>query len=328
MKFSKIFINQIYYNYFIKMEGQSVFDVFQSVKNLLYLGNYSAACEEANGTDVNEEDVSQIVKRYFYIFISCIEEQKTDELNNFLSMLRGSESEQIKIYYNLFLFYSIYIYKKQFNEQKFNKLYTDLKNVKRLDPVLIPAVYIISLMCLDRGENENFLQLIEKFEQDMEILLLKFYLFFNLGKVEEMEKVINMLALKEPDSIITLICQILFNLYTKNDYDYAIETMKQINRNNKITVKMFNFVAISLMSKGLFEDAVKALNLGKELAEKNGIASNDYFTVLVNLICCYRNTFNEEEVRNCEDLLRKTDPKNSYFARLTNFEEEYIKATS
>jgi hypothetical protein len=310
------------------MEGQSVFDVFQSVKNLLYLGNYSAACDEANETNINDEDVSQVVKRYFYIFISCIEEQKTDELNTFLGMLKESKSDQIKIYYNLFLFYSIYIYKKQFNEQKFNKLYTDLKSVKRCDPVLIPAVYILSLMCLDRGENENFLGLIEKFEQDIEILMLKFYMFFNLGKVDEMEKVINILTLKEPDSIITLITQILFNLYTRNDYEFAITTLQQINRNNKITVKMFNFIGVSLMSKGLFGDALKALNLGKELAEKNGIASNDYFTVLVNMICCYRNTFNEEEVRNCEELLRKTDPKNGYFVRLANFEEEFVKATS
>jgi tetratricopeptide (TPR) repeat protein len=308
--------------------NSSVFDVFQSVKNLLYLGNYSAACEEANNTDINEEDVSQIVKRYFYIFISCIEEQKTEELNNFLGMLKESKSDQIKIYYNLFLFYSIYIYKKQFNEQKFNKLYTDLKNVKKYDPVLIPAVYILSLMCLDRGENENFLQLIEKFEQDIEILLLKFYMFFNLNKSEEMEKVINTLSMKEPDSIITLICQILFSLYTKNDFDFAINSLQQINKNNKLTVKLFNFIGVSLMSKGQFYEAIKALNVGKENAEKNGIASNDYFTVLVNLICCYRNVANEEEIRNCEELLRKTDPKNIYFNRLANFEDEFVKATS
>ena len=49
---------------------ESVFDVFQSVKTLLYLGNYHHACEEANNTDINEEDLSQIVKKYFYIFIS------------------------------------------------------------------------------------------------------------------------------------------------------------------------------------------------------------------------------------------------------------------
>ena len=93
----------------------SVFDVFQSVKNLLYLGNFTAACDEANNTDINEEESAQIVKRYFYIFISCIEEQKTDELNSFLAMLKESKDEYIKVYYNIFLFFNIYIYKNQFN---------------------------------------------------------------------------------------------------------------------------------------------------------------------------------------------------------------------
>jgi hypothetical protein len=51
--------------------------------------------------------------------------------------------------------------------------------------------------------------------------------------------------------------------------------------------------------------------------------------VLVNLITAYRNTYNEEEeeeVRSCEDLLKKTDPKNLYFTRMQYFEEEFSKA--
>jgi sugar diacid utilization regulator len=80
------------------------------------------------------------------------------------------------------------------------------------------------------------------------------------------------------------------------------------------------------MSKGEFESATKALVLGKELAEKNGIATKDYLAVLVNLITAYRNTYNEEEVRSCEDLLKKTDPKNLYFTRMQYFEEEFSKA--
>jgi hypothetical protein len=272
----------------------SVFDIFQSVKTLLYIGNYQNACDEANNTDINEEDLSQIVKRYFYIFISCFEDQKDEELNKFMQTLKNINDKQIKIYYNLFLFFVIYKYKNQFNEAKFNSLYNDLKDVKRFDPVLFPAIYIISLMLLDRGEYQNFLQLIDKFEQDIEILSLKFYLFFHLNKVDEMEKIINTMTIKEPDSIITLICNILFGLYKRNDYEYAISTLQMINKNHKMTPKVFNLIGVSLMSKCAFEEAARVLSFGREACEKNGTASKEYSTILVNLICCYRNLLKEE----------------------------------
>jgi tetratricopeptide (TPR) repeat protein len=304
---------------------ESVFDIFQSVKTLLYLGNYQTACDEATGTDINEDDLSQVVKKYFYIFISCIEDQKTDELNKFMQSLKNVNNPQIKIYYNLFLFFIVYVFKNQFNEQKFTNLYNDLKDVKRFDPILFPAVYIISLMLLHRKEYENFLQLIDKFEQDLEILALKFYLFFTLNKVDEMEKVVNTLNIREQDSILTQICSILFNLYKKNDFDYAINNLQIINKNYKMTPKIFNFIGVSLMSKGAFEEAAKVLNFGKDACEKSGVASKDYHTVLVNLICCYRNLAKEDEVRNAEEILRKNDPKNNYFARVSLFDEEFMK---
>lgn len=306
----------------------NVFDVFQSVKTLLYLGNYQSSSEEASNTDINEEDLSQVVKKYFYFFINCVEDQKTEELNNFLASLKDVKDDQIKIYYNLFLFFTIYIYKNQFNEQRFTKLYNDLKNVKKYDPVIFPAIYIISLMLLDRKENENFLQLIEKFEADMEILLLKFYLFFNLNKVEEMEKTLNVMNIKEPDSLLTQLCTILFRLYSNNDYEYAINSLQVINKNHKITPKIFNFIGVSLMSKGAFEEASKALVFGKDASEKNGIAAKDLNCILVNLITCYRNLNKQDDVRNCEEILRKNDPKNPYFAKIANFDEEFLKAIS
>ena len=108
--------------------------------------------DEANNVEINEEDLSQIVRKYFYIFINCVEDLKTDELNEFLANLKEAKDEQLKIYYNLFLFFTVYVYKNNFNEQRFNKLYTDLKNLKKFDPVIFPAIYIISLMLLDRGE--------------------------------------------------------------------------------------------------------------------------------------------------------------------------------
>jgi tetratricopeptide (TPR) repeat protein len=183
-------------------------------------------------------------------------------------------------------------------------------------------------MLLDRLENENFLNLVEKFEGEAEILLLKFYLFFNLNKLEEMEKLINTMNIKEPDSIPTQICSILFNLYKNNDFEFGINTLQVINKNHQITPKIFNFIGISLMSKGVFEEAAKALTFGKESCEKNGIASKDFTCLLVNLINCYRNLNRQDEIRNCEEILRKNDPKNNYFIKLNNFEQEFTKAIS
>jgi tetratricopeptide (TPR) repeat protein len=305
---------------------ESAFDVFQSVKTLLYLGNYQSSTEDANSTDINEDDLSQVVKKYFYIFISCIEDQKTEELNNFMQTLKNVNNPQIKIYYNLFLFFILFTFKGQFNEQKFNNIYKDLKDVKKFDPILFPAVYIISLMLLHRKEYENFLGLIDKFEQDLEILSLKFYMLFHLNKVEEMEKLVNTLNIKEPDSILTQLCSILFKLYKNNDFEYAISSLQLINKNHKMTPKIFNFIGVSLMSKGGFEEAAKVLNFGKDALEKSGVASREYYTILVNLITCYRNIGREDEIRNNEEKLRKNDPKNAYFDRLNTFEEEFSKA--
>lgn len=308
------------------MDQLNAFDVFQSVKSLLYLGNYQQSCDEATNTEINEEDTSQIVKRYFYLFISYMEDQRTEELNNFMQTLKNIDNKQIKIYYNLFFFFIVYVYKNQFNEQKFNLIYNDLKEVKRFDPVLFPAIYIISLMLLDRKEYQNFLQLIDKFEQDIEILSLKFFLFFHLNKVEEMEKIINTMNIKESDSTITLICSIIFRLYKNNDYEYSISTLQVLNKNYKMTPKIFNLIGVSLMSKGGFEEALRVLNFGKESCEKNSIANKDYHTILVNIICCYRNLLNENEIRNYEEVLRKNDPNNLYFIKCANFEEEFNNA--
>jgi hypothetical protein len=304
----------------------NVFDVFQSVKNLLYIGNYHDSYEEACKMDINEEDASQVVRRYFYIFINSIEDQKMDDLNEFLNSLKVIEDDQIKIYYTIFLFLTIYLVKNQFSEQRFNKIFNDLKSIKKYDPILFPAVYIISLMLIDRNEFQNFLDLIEKFESDPEILLLKYYLLLKMNRLEELENLIDLINIKDPESVQAHLFTIILNLYKNNDYDSAIKTLQQLNKSNKITVKMFNLIGLSLMSKGAFEEASKALSLGKDAAEKNGIAMRDYNTILVNLICCFRNLNNEDEVRNCEEILRKCDPKNTYFRKLTQFDEDFNQA--
>jgi hypothetical protein len=312
----------------LKMEGtiqdsNTVFDVFQSVKSLLYLGNYSAASEESSSTDINEEDISQVVRTYFYIFISCIEDEKKEELNNLLFSLKDAENEQLKIYYNIFIMYTFYIYKNQFNDQRFNKLYNDLKSVKTYDPILFPAIYIISLILLDKNENELFLSLIEKYEQDIEILGLKFYYLFKMNKVEDMRKVLGHMYMKEPDSIIYLLCMVVYKLYAENNFTEALTLLGDLNKNNKLTVKLYNFIGISLMSKGMFGEALKILEHGKDFSEKNGLSKGDYNTVLVNLITVYRNIGKDTEVAALEQILHENNPKNDYFKKLENFEKMF-----
>jgi hypothetical protein len=55
---------------------QNAFDVFQNVKNYLYLGDYQKCIEEINTMDINEDDMSQIIKKNFYYFISLLERKK------------------------------------------------------------------------------------------------------------------------------------------------------------------------------------------------------------------------------------------------------------
>lgn len=306
----------------------SGFDVFQSVRSLLYLGDYGSSYTEADKMDINEEDLSQVVRRYFYIFINSIEDKKTEELNVFLNSLKESTEDQIKIYYNIFLFLTVYVFRNQFNEQRFNKVFNDLKSIKNYDPILFPAVYIISLMLIDREENEKFLELIEKFEQDPEILVLKFYLLFKMNKVEAMERITNDLSRNDSESVLTQLCLVMLNLYKSNDADFAVNTLKQLKKKNQISVKMFNLFGLTLMSKGNFSEAITFFNAGKDLAANTGQSMKDYYSILVNLICCYRNLNKEEEIRNCEEILRKNDEQNGYFKRLAKFEEDFTNAVA
>lgn len=305
------------------MDTSTVFDIFQPVKTLLYLGNYEQSAEEASNTDINEEDLNQVLRTYFYVFISSLEQGKKDDLNNVLFSLKDSNNERLIIYYNIFLLYSLYVFKGQLNEARFNKLFTDLKNVKAYDPTLFPAIYVISLILLDRRDYEGFLSLIERYESDLEILALKFYMLFALNKTEEMLKVINGMSLREPDSIIFSICSIVFRLYKENDFSGAIALLNDLKKNNKLTVKMYNFIGISLLSKGMFEEAARILQHGKDYSEKNGLARMDRNNIIVNLICANRNLGKDDQVRILEDVLRNDDPNNDYFKKNAQFNEEF-----
>jgi hypothetical protein len=93
---------------------QTAFDVFFSVKNFLYLGDYGKCLEEISIMDINEDDLSQRLKKSFYTFISYLESKKDEEINNLLKELKSqSQSEaQLKTYFNLFLFVVFYVYKE------------------------------------------------------------------------------------------------------------------------------------------------------------------------------------------------------------------------
>ena len=307
---------------------QTAFDVFFSVKNFLYLGDYGKCLEEISIMDINEDDLSQRLKKSFYTFISYLESKKDEEINNLLKELKSqSQSEaQLKTYFNLFLFVVFYVYKEQFDENKFSNFINDLKGIKRFDPKIFPAIYIIGLLAIDRKQYKDFLAVIDKFTGDIEILGLKFHLMFMLNKEQEMEKIINSMNLKDSDSMISQICTLIYGLYIKNDWETAIENLQNISKNNKISSKLFNLIGVSLMSKGVFDEAAKIFNLGKEMCEKNGDINSDYSCLLVNLITCYRNLGKSDEMKNIEESLRKNDSANSYFVKCAQFDEEFTKA--
>ena len=305
---------------------QSAFDIFFSVKNFLYLGDYNKCLEEISIMDINEDDMSQRVKKNFYTFISYLESQKDEEINKLLGELKTQSEKQIKIYFNLFLFFVVYVYKEKFDEKKYTNFFNELKEIKKYDPMIFPAIYIIGLLAIDRKEYKDFLTVIDKFTGDIEILGLKFHLMFMLNKEQEMEKIVNSMNLKDSDSIISQLCTLLYGLYIKNDWETAIENLQNISKNNKISPKLFNLIGVSLMSKGAFDEAAKIFNLGKEMCEKNGDINSDYNCLLVNLITSYRNLGKVDEMKNIEESLKKIDSSNSYFAKCAEFDEEFTKA--
>jgi hypothetical protein len=305
---------------------QNAFDVFQNVKNYLYLGDYQKCIEEINTMDINEDDMSQIIKKNFYYFISLLESQKDEEINTLLSDLKTKNNKNIKIYFNLFLFFVVYVYKNKFDQKKYDNFYNELKEIKRYDPLIFPAIYVISLMSLDRQDYTQFLNLIEKFEGDIEILSLKFYLMLLMNKENEMDKIINSMNLKDSESIITQLCNIVYNLYIKNDWEKSVENLQNLSSNTKVSSKIFNLVGVSLMNKGSFEEASKILTLGKDACEKNGEGNAEYNCILVNLITCYRNLGKIDDIKNMEEYLGKNDPENGYFNKINNFEEQFTNA--
>ena len=302
----------------------SAFDVFQGVKNYLYLGDYSKCIEELSTMDIDEDDLAQKIKRYFYKFIVLLETQKDEEINSLLSELKQTKEKQLKIYFNLFLFYVAYMYKGKFDEKKYENFFNELKDIKKFDSLIFPAVYILGLLTIQRENYQDFLTLIDKFSNDLEILGLKFSLMLVLNKRKEMDKIINIMNVKDPDAVLTQLCNVVYGLYASNDWENAINKLKQLSGDNvKIGPKIFNLLGVSLMSKGAFEEALKIMKFGKDMCEKNADMSSDYNCLLVNLIACCRNMGKDEEIKGLEETLKKNDENNLYFKREETFEEMF-----
>lgn len=306
------------------MENIAFFDIFASVKNLLYLGNYEEALTENESTDINEEDSVQVIRKKFYQFIAYLEEDKQNELNELLLELKDSK-DSTKIYYNIFRVFLVYFIKRSYREELLTKIYNDLINLESVSQFLQPAIYLISLILLDLDDRERFLLLTKLMENDPEILMLRLFYFLKMNNSKESAAIIDLLNSKDSDSASTTISNVLVNLYNGNDLDKTLSMLAEIKQNHKMTPKLFNTIAVAMMFNGKFKEAVKPLNIGLEACTKSGTSNYDLNIILVNLICCYRNLGLTGELKDTEDKLRNYDPNNKYFAKLKQFEEEFEK---
>ena len=301
----------------------SVYDVFSNARNILYLGNYQGTESEIEATEINEEDIIQVIKRKFYLFLSYLEDNKQNELNDLLSELK--EDKDQKMFFHIFKFYTIFSIKGQYKADVLDKFYNDLYNIDSPGAILQPAIYIVSLVLLEIDDRDRFLKLVTKIPDDIELLLLKGTYLLKMNRFKETEDVIAQLQAKDTDSIACQILQILLFLLKDSNIEKAISVLAEVKRNNKITPKLFNLIAITLIFKGNYSDALKPLLMGIETCEKNGIASQDLSSLYVNLICCYRNLGMENEIRDSEEKLRNSYSNNVYFMKLKEFDDEFDK---
>ena len=87
---------------------QSAFDVFFSVKNYLYLGEYNKCLEEISIMDINEDDMSQRVKKNFYTFI--FRKSKGRRNQQIISRIENPQRKTDQnIFQSLFIFRNICI---------------------------------------------------------------------------------------------------------------------------------------------------------------------------------------------------------------------------
>lgn len=302
----------------------SVFDIFSAAKNLLFLGNYEESLKETESTDITEEDTVQVIRKKFYMFLCLLEEDKQNDLNNMLMELKDSK-DSTKIYYNIFRVYLIYYIKRTYKEELLAKIYNDLIKLDNVGPFLQPAVYLIALMLLDLDDKERFLHIVKLQENDPEIIMLKIFYFLKMNKIKEASGFIDILNLKDSESVNTVLSTVFIDFFQEKSMEKTLKTLAEIKNNNKMTPKLFNIISLALMHNGAFKDAIKPLTLGIDACMNTGGANQDMITLMVNLICCYRNLGEEENLRDTEEKLRSLSPKNKYFEKLSNFDEEFEK---
>ena len=315
------------------MEDQ-FYDVFVNAKNIINTGNYQKGIEELSSTEINEEDIVQIIRYKFYTFLIYIEDDRQEELNDLLAELKEAKDQQ-KLYYNIFRFYTVFVLKKQYKEEVLNKMIQDIMQIPNPGSILQPAIYILSLILLEIDDRERFLKLTSKISGvDSEVASLVVLYYIKLNRLEDAEKVLSGIKDKDSDStcisILEIIILFLKGNNDKDTFNYSnVETaftmISSIKSNYQMTPKLFNLLGISLMFKGNFKDAVKPLNLAIDNCQKNSVCSRELPSLYVNLICCYRNLGYDNDIHDCEEKLRNIDNKNNYFDKVKNFEEEFAK---
>lgn len=305
----------------------SVYDVFTNARNILYLGNHQTASTELDSTEINEDDIVQIIRKKFYLFLSYIEDDRQNELNDLLAELKETKDQQ-KIYYNIFRIFTVFLLKGQIKEDTLNKMYNDIVNMEDVGMILQPAIYIIGVILLQLNEREKFLKITSKLPEDSELILLRILYFVSINRLSEAQTLLENLLAKDSDCLGAQLTQAILWIMKDNNIEKATNYLSEIYRNFQITPKIFNLIAVTLMSKGSFREALKPLNLGADVCQKNSISSRDLSTIYVNLITCYRNLGLENEVKDKEEKLRNTFPDNEYFNRVKNFEAEFDKVVS
>ena len=302
----------------------TVFDVFSSVKNLLFLGNYDEAITENEANDITEDESTLLIRKKFYLFMAYLEEDKQTELNDLLQELKDSQDNS-KIYFNIFRIYLVFFIKKTYKEDVLTKVYNDLIGLEKVNTFLQPAVYLISLILLQLDDRERFLNLTQLLLDDPEILILRIHYFLKMNKPEEAFTLVESLNIKDSDSISTSFCSAIVDFFKDVSVESALKTLAEIKSNNKMTPKLFNTISVALMCNGQFKEAIKPLNLGIEACMKTGSGNYDLNCMLVNLINCCRNCGLESELRDTEEKLKSLNPNDLYFAKLKEFEDEFEK---
>lgn len=302
------------------MEDSIVFDVFQTAKSQLFLGNYEEVLQEVESTEIDSEDLSQVIRSYLYKILAYIEDQNSAQLKSLLEEMKAIK--QLAGYSRIFYVFIAYSLSNQLLPL-FDKTYTDLLSVPQINSVILPTVLTTSMMLIEMEEYEKFSVLIAKCKSDLEILSLQFYVMLKLNKTIYLEKVVNTMMIVDSDSTITKVCLLIYNLYMYNDFEKAVSYLNDLKQNNKITIKLCTYIGIIFMSKGQFQEAARVLQMGKTTHENKGDSPRDYNTVLVNLIACYRNMNELSEVKAIEEALRNSDPENPYFIKLKHFEDSF-----